>query len=121
MLEKNETLIRAPRESLDHAPHDPPTPLARPRATAETALQPGADPTKAREALADCVEESERVLNMLNTLMDITEAESGMMKLKREPVDLDQMMREVVELYEYVAEEKKITVEIQKNGATDVV
>jgi signal transduction histidine kinase len=73
-------------------------------------LHPGADPAAAREALADCVEESERVLNMLNTLMDITEAEAGMMKLHREPVDLCQLASEVIELYQYVAEEKKITV-----------
>jgi len=59
--------------------------------------------------LADCVEESERLLNMLNTLMDITEAEAGMMKLRREPFDLCQLAREVLELYEYVAEEKQIT------------
>jgi signal transduction histidine kinase len=47
---------------------------------------------------------------MLDTLMDITEAEAGMMKLQREPVDLCQLAREVVELYEYVAEEKRIRV-----------
>ena len=46
---------------------------------------------------------------MLNTLMDITEAEAGMMKLQREPADLCQLAREVAELYEYVAEEKKVT------------
>ena len=32
------------------------------------------------------------------------------MKLQREPADLCQLAREVVELYQYVAEEKKITV-----------
>jgi signal transduction histidine kinase len=42
--------------------------------------------------------------------MDITEAEAGMMKLQYERLDLCQLLREVIELYEYVAEERKVGV-----------
>jgi len=72
------------------------------------ALAAPTDVDRYREALADCVEETDRVLTMLNTLMDITEAESGAMPLQREPVRLADVVGRAVDLYHDVADAKGV-------------
>ncbi len=106
MLARIEQLMAGLREVSDNIAHDLKTPLNRLRNRVEAALQePGGGPVY-REALERTIEEADGLIKTFNALLSIARLEAGAGVENRETLDVSELVRDVAELYEPVAEER---------------
>ncbi|MCA3561467.1 MAG: HAMP domain-containing histidine kinase [Aestuariivirga sp.] len=105
MLDRIESLMGAMKEVSSNVAHDLKTPLTRIKARVEAALRSGSE-AEYRAALENTVDDSDRLLDTFNALLSIARAEAGQARSGLAPVDVSELIADVAELYEPMAEEE---------------
>ena len=105
MAAKNEKTLSDLRALTDDIAHDLRTPLTRIRAAAETAaLAEGEHPLA-----EDVCEEASSMLEMINTMLDISQTDSRIRRTPREQIEMVAFTGHVIELYSVLAEESSVS------------
>jgi len=99
LLDRIEASNRELRLVTDSVAHDLKSPITSIRGNLEVALSDGEN-GKWRESVAEALEGLDRLAETLNTALDISEADAGVLRLRRESVELAPLVQQLVDLYQ---------------------
>jgi len=115
MLEEIEHLMGSMRTVTHNIAHDLRSPLTHMRSRLESALA-AADPQRQREAIEQATADADQMLTTFNALLSIADTESGAGRGDMEPVDLAAVAHDVADLYEPLAEDGGMRLELVTSG-----
>lgn len=113
MQDRIQSLISELRDVINNVAHDLRSPVTRMRGLAETTLTGSQSLEEYRDMAGAVVEESDRLVGMINVMLEIAETDAGLRPLAHDPVDMKQIVQDVVELYSSVAQDKGIALTTQ--------
>src|SRR4030065_1725486 len=105
MLDKMEKLFQGIRQVSDNIAHDLRSPLTRLRADVEVTLQEN-DPKLFRLTLERVLTELQNMQEIFQSLLSLRQGEAGRIKIRKKPLDLSQLLEDIVELYGPLSEDK---------------
>jgi len=116
MLDRIEQLMSGVRHVSNAIAHDLRTPLGRVRARLDAALSREKTVPALSDAARTAIDGIDDLILLLNKLLQIAEAESGVRAQSFERVELNGILRDMVELYDAAAEEAGVQLSISSEA-----
>lgn len=108
MLERIQVLVAGIREMSDNIAHDLKSPITRVRGSAEIALTSAASAADFEQMAAGTIEECDRLLETINTMLLISRTEAGANTLDLKTVNLAELVADACSLLEASAQAKDL-------------
>ena len=120
MLDRIQTLVTGIREMSDNIAHDLKSPITRIRGISEVSLTTDASNKEYETMAASTIEECDRLLDMINTMLVISKTEAGVNKLDTHKMDITSVVRDACELFQAPAEDKDLRLICEVTGTTSI-
>jgi signal transduction histidine kinase len=119
MLDRIESSVHQLHTITGSLAHDLRSPLTAIRGKLEMSLS--ADSHRAGEPMiVSAIDELDRLTEFLNTSLDVAEARADALRLRRSEIDLDELMRTMIDLYEPCMSERGLQMQLRSGGAVKV-
>jgi heavy metal sensor kinase len=118
MLERIESLVKGLNEVTDDVAHDLKSPLARIRGIAESVVARSSQDTATREACECIVTDCDRLLEMINTSLEIRSIDNGLNSCNFKKIDIREVIQLVCEPFEMAAEDRGIELKVNAGDTT---
>jgi signal transduction histidine kinase len=115
MLDRIENSMHQLHTITDSLAHDLRSPLTAIRGKLEMSLSAGSLDDNS-EPIVSVIEELDRLTEFLNKSLDVAEAKADALRLIRSEVDLDELLRIMIDLYEPSMSEKGLQISLQSGG-----
>jgi signal transduction histidine kinase len=113
MLARIGTVLGSMKEITDNIAHDLRSPITRMRGVAEMAFFSETTSEEHSSMAGTIVEECDRLLGIINTMLSISEAESGLSKLDLEEIKLMSLLHDVADLFQPLAEDRGMGLSVE--------
>ena len=109
MLDRIEQLVIGIREMSDNIAHDLKSPITRIRGIAEVSLTSNPSMKEYESMAAGTIEECDRLLDMINTMLIISRTEAGVNQLDSQKLDIVGLVSNACDIFQSPAEDKGLT------------